>query len=267
MRKILIFMLIFVAAGCQRVRVVRPVEYRTMEPTALLAAHNARARGISTLSADVRMTISWREDDKIKSHTANTWLDIERPSRIRLVHDAMGRDLFYVLSDGEWFWIGLDRAIDGERDTVTTGPVEALRESAWFLRPDRLLEITALPILPPQGAGDAITAEYPDRYVFFFPAEAGSGLAARAVFDRKDLRLARWEMFDNGQLALVVDYQEYLGDEHSAPRRIHVDWAAEEISATMTLRRVTVGEELSPRLWEYRWRERVEVYEIAPPGR
>lgn len=264
MNKVLLIALAFLAVGCRRGRTVEPVEYRTMERASLLAAHNAGARRISALTADVRMTISWTEDDRIKSHTANAWLDLERPSRIRLVHDAIGRDLFYVLSDGLRFWVGLDKALTGEDDSLTTGPVAALDEYGYFLRPDRLLEITALPILPPPGASGGIFAEYTDRYVYLFPDAADPGrLLARAVFSREDLRLSQCELFDGGRLAVHIEYEEYLskGDVH-APHKINVEWPAEGISAAMTLTRIKVGGELSPKLWQYRWRENVTVNEI-----
>lgn len=263
MKKALLVALAFMAAGCRQPRTVEPVPYRTIDRASLLAAHNAAARRISTLTADLRMTVSWTEEDRQKSHTANAWLDIERPSRIRLVHDAIGRDLFYVLSDGRRFWIGLDGALTGEDDSLTTGPLAALDEYGYFLRPDRLLEITALPVLPPPGASLPIFAEYTDRYVYLFPDAGGDRLLARAVFSREDLRLAQWELFDGGRLAVHVEYEEYLskGDVY-APHKINIEWPAEGISAAMTLTRVKVGGELSPKLWQYRWRENVTVHEI-----
>jgi len=264
MRKALVVALVLVAAGCRGRRVVRPVEYRTMDRNALLAAHNTAARRISTLTADVRMTIFWVEEGAEKSHAAEAWLDIERPGRIRLVHDAIGRDMFYVLSDGERFWIGLDRAITGGEDSLTTGPLGGLDEYGYFMRPDRLLETAALPVLPPPGAADAVFAAYADRYVYLFPDAADPArLAARAVFSREDLRIAAWELFDDSRLALRVEYQEYLakGDVY-APHRLHVEWPAEGISAHMTLTRVKVGGELPPELWEYRWRENIPARKI-----
>lgn len=266
MRRVLPLALLTLALyGCRTTPAVAPASYKVSGRSALLASHNANAAAISTLSADLRIKAYIQKGAKLRVHGFSACLDLERPSRVRLVHDALGRGLFYVLSDGKRFWIGLDGALAGEKDTLYTGELAALRESEYFLRPDRLLGIFALPKLPPANNATTLFAAYPDRYVFHFVENSpGPALSATAVFSRVDLKLTELELFDRqGRLAVKVDYQTYQAVNGTyLPKRLHITWPLEDIAFVVKLSKPKVGEPIDQRFWQYRWRDDIETVQV-----
>lgn len=264
MKRVVFVAVLLLAVGCaRRGREKAVITYKSAEPAALVESYNANAAKIDTLSADLELTLIFTEEGKRKKHTADAWLDIEKPSKIRLKHDAIGRDLFYVLSDGDRFWICLDRAIAGKADTVYTGTLKSL-ESEKLLRPDRLLAAFSLGSFPPEGTKDTIHETYDDSYIVSFLGRDPVRVFARATFSREDLRLSRYQVFDEkSRLALDVEYREYKsGSGADVPSVITADWPIEGFSFTAKVRSATIGVKFPPRLWQFEWRKDAAVIDL-----
>lgn len=243
--------------GCPR----RPprqeiVSYRTADTAGLLASYNENANSISTLSADLAMTFFYMdENNRARSRRLSAWLDVEKPGKLRLKHDAIGRDMFYIVSDGSRFWMGLDAAL-GEEDVVYKGDFKSLSGES-FLRPDRLLAAFSLAPLPPAGTADTVLEAYKDTYVLaFIDASEPRQVLARAHFSRVDLRLSRYQTFDaDSRLVLDVEYRSYAEIGGSAvPSIVLIDWPLDGFSTLARTSRVSVGRQLPPKLWEFNWR-------------
>ncbi len=257
-RTIFAVVALVVAAGCAPTGKERPrVTYITADAPAILAAYNDNAAAVPTLSATLDMTLHYTEDSRDKKHTLDAWLDVEKPARIRLKHDTLGRDLFYVVADGENYWIGLDRAIAGGEDTVYTGSLAALENESLF-RPDRLLAAFSLAALPPVGTDETLFESYSDRYILtFIDKSSPPKVLGRATFSRVDLRLSKFQVFDEkSRLTLEVDYLLYqtAGDAR-LPEAVFINWPLDGFSISAKVKKPKVGAALPARLWEFKWRK------------
>jgi len=254
-------------AGCAGARreAAAPV-YRTAGAGELVASYNDNASKIPSLSANIEMTIYYTEEGRRKRYGAEAWLDVEKPGRLRLKHDAIGRELFYVVSDGSRFWVALDRSVAGGEDTVYTGAFKDLEKES-FLRPDRLLAAFSLLPLPPAGTSQTVFQAYNDRYVLeFLEGTEALRVLARATFDRTSLSLARYEVFDEeSRLALDVEYQKYMNVSGAeVPELVSIDWPLDGMSVAAKVEKAKVGGELPARLWQFQWRKDARVIELAP---
>ena len=270
MKKTALFAAVVVlAAGCtRRVREVPGITYKTADPAKLVAAYNENAEKIPTLSAQLEMTLTYKEEGKEKQRTLDAWLDVEKPARLRLRHDALGRDLFYVVSNGTRYWVGLDKAISGGEDTVYTGTLAGLEGESLF-RPDRLLAAFSLAKLPPAGTTESIPEVYNDRYVMLFLDGSAPGrVLAKATFSRVTFMLSRYEVFDEeSRLALVVEYAYYTGVAGAElPGAVVITWPLDDLTVAAKVRSAKVGAELPPRLWEFDagWRRDAKQMELNP---
>ena len=91
-KALLVVPLALFCAGCPRAqRVARAPVMKTIDRGALLAAHNHSADALDRFSADLRMTFYYVEEGKRKSRTTGGWLDVDKPDRLRLKHDDIGR--------------------------------------------------------------------------------------------------------------------------------------------------------------------------------
>ncbi len=279
MRRLLIATtLIALAAGCQpRPKTPGFSTYLSIDRHELLQMYNDNAAALSSLSADLKMTFFYVEKGRSRDKSVSAWLDVEKPSRLRLVHDSIGREFFCVVSNGERFHIGLDHALTGEDDVVYTGAFGVLPrvEGLSFLRPDLLLKAFALPPLPPTetsasepAATGALHREYPDRYVLAW-SDPGSGrILAQATFSRVDLALSTYEVFDDrGRIIFEALYKHYSTvDRLRVPDLLLVHFPFENISVLVRLSKIRVAQTIDPRTWTFRWRDDVETIELeAPP--
>ncbi len=269
MRKTLILVMASVAlAGCMGPRKHElPPVYLTAGPEALLASYNDNAARIDTLSAEVSMTFTTPGKVRPRQYRVSAWLDVEKPGRLRLIHDSLGRELFDIVSDGNRFWVGLDRSITGEEDTVYTGRLGEV-EREWYLRPDRLMAAFSLAALPPADSAETFFEGYRDRYVLGFVDESKPRkVVSLATFDRRTLRLSRYQVFDeSAQLVLDVEYRSY--DEVGAaavPDLLYIVWPQDNFSVVAKVSKIKVGVTLPARLWEFHWRDNAQVIEIGPP--
>jgi len=264
-RTVLVVMAIALAAGCAHApRAAAPVVYKTATAETLVASCNANADRITTLSAQLQMVIHYQANKATRQYRAAAWLDIEKPGRLRLLHDALGPDLFFIVSNGNRFWIGLDKALAGGKDTVYTGTFGALTKESVF-RPDRLLSAFSLSQFPPQGTRETLFEAYADRYVLtFVEGSAPAVITAKAIFGRQDLRLSSYQVFDEqGQLALQVDYAKYQTiNGVDLPKSLFISWPLDQFAISATVTKATIGAALPPRLWEFKWRKDAEVVDL-----
>lgn len=252
------------AFGCMpRHAVTPPVVFRTATAEGLLDAYNANASHIPTLSAQLTL-LFYRGESRVP-HRESAWLDVEKPAKLSLRHDALGSELFNIVSDGTHFWIGLDHSITGKEDVVYTGELAALKHES-FLRPDRLLAAFSLAELPPAGAADTIFESYGDRYILSFIDDAHPAhILSKAFFSRVDLRLSRYQVFDEkSRLVLDIEYQSYtaIGDA-IVPDAIFITWPLDHFAVQAKARDIKIGEPISPRRWVFRWRPDAEVIDIT----
>lgn len=266
-RALMVLAAVVVLAGCHPRTIGRPrITYKSIDREALLAAYNRNASAIRSLSAKLDMTIHYVDNNKAAKRVVKAWLDLEQPAHISLRHDALGRELFYVLSDGHDFWIALDGALSGEGDVIYSGPLGALASNEYLLRPDWLLESFSLPTLPPTGTAAAVFEQHPDRYIFsFLDASSDPRLLARAVFSRADLRLSRYEVFDaSSRLALDVEYASYKSfPQGEVPSLLSISWPLEDISVSVKARRIRINQKFHPGLWKFRWRSGARTVNIT----
>lgn len=275
------------SAGCAR-REVRPavIQYQSADPRSLVAAYNANAERIATLSAQLNITLYYYRDEKPGSRYLEAWFDVEKPSRLRLRHTSIGREMFYVVMNGSRYWVGLDNSLSGEtgvhegRDVVYTGTVGengggAARETV-FLRPDRLMAAFSLTPMPPKEAAAVTAREYPERYEIQFLERPGPGaqdiapgvetlrLVAIATFDRTNLRLSRYQVFDEGgRLALDVTYKSYarVGDIF-VPDALEIRWPADRLTIDAKVTDIKVGVPMPEQLWQFKWRPDADVIQL-----
>ncbi|MCD6404346.1 MAG: DUF4292 domain-containing protein [Planctomycetes bacterium] len=269
-RALLILAVAVLAAGCHPRTTGTPrITYKSIDREALLAAYNRNAAAIRSLSAELDMTIHYVDNNKAARRGVKAWLDLEKPAHLSLRHDALGRELFYVLSDGRGFWIALDGALSGEGDVVYTGSLDALKGNEYLLRPDRLLDSLSLPALPPAGTAVTVFEEHRDKYIFsFLDASSDPRLLARAVFSRVDLRLCGYEIFDtSSRLALGVDYASYKSlPQAEVPCLLGISWPLDDVSVSVKARRIKMDRKFSPRLWEFRWRSGARTVSLTDPS-
>jgi len=254
------------AAGCisRQARREKAIEYKSADTAALVAAYNDNASKIHTLRAHVEMTLYLTDKGRTKRHTVDAWLDVEKPGHIWLKHDSMGRDLFFVVSNGKEFWVALDRSLTGDGDKVYTGEISAL-ENESILRPDRLLAAFSLATLPPEGTKATAVRSYNDRYVLtFLDGSEPPKVLGEATFSRADLKLSRFEAFDaEGRLALAVEYRALMDISGvEAPAVVYVDWPLEGMAMLAKARKAEIGVTFPAKLWEFRWRKDAEVIHV-----
>jgi hypothetical protein len=253
-----VLILLLLAFGCARAPRQAPVvTYRTAGAASLLAAYNANAAKIPALSATLEMTLFYTEDGRRKKHALDAWLDVEKPARVRLKHDSLSRDLFYVVCDGERFWVAFDRALAGGKDTVYTGTLASLKHESLF-RPDRLLAAFSLSPLPPAGASEPVLESYNDSYVLsFLDSSQPRRAIARATFSRVDLRLSRFQAFDDqSRLALAVNYLDYESLSGAyVPSIVSIDWPLDGFSIIAKVEKPSIPPSLPERLWNFQWRK------------
>lgn len=269
MKRILVVATLIALAGCARERVREAPQIRlTATPQALLASYNENAGRIGTLSAELTMTFFYPGPKRTRQYRAAAWLDIEKPAKLRLKHDALGPELFNVVSDGTRFWVGMSKEVAGDEDVVYTGLLgEVNRE--WYLRPDRLLAAFSLAQLPPPDAPEIAYEAYLDNYVLLFLDDSRPRrVAAKATFGRKDLKLTRYQVFDgNAELALDIQYRAYKkAGEAEVPSLLYIVWPKGGFSVLAEVKDVKLGVKIPPRVWEYHWKEDAKVIELGRPG-
>jgi hypothetical protein len=260
-----VFLVALAFFGCMPARraAAPPPVYLTATPEGLLGAYNANASRIPTLSA--QLTLLFYQGDNRVPHRESAWLDVEKPDRISLRHDALGSELFNIVSDGTHFWIGLDHAIAGREDVVYTGELAGLKHES-FLRPDRLLAAFSLAPLPPVGAADSILESYNDRYVLDFVDDSRpKRILSKASFSRADLKLSRYQVFDEqSRLVLDIEYRSYMaiGDAY-VPDTVFITWPLDRFAVQAKARDVKIGAPIPARRWVFRWRPDAEVVDIT----
>jgi outer membrane lipoprotein-sorting protein len=264
-RTALVLVAFALAAGCARApRAAAPIVYKAATPETLLALYNANADKITTLAAELQMVIYYEADHATRQYRVAAWLDAQKPGRLRLRHDALGTDLFFIVSNGQRFWIGLDRSLAGGKDVVYTGTFGALTRESVF-RPDRLLSAFSLSPLPPASASETLFEAYADRYVLVF-VEGGESrrIAAKAIFGRTDLRLSSYQVFDGqSRLALQVDFKKYRTvNDVDMPESLFISWPLDHFAILATVTKATIGAALPPRIWEFKWRSDAEVIDL-----
>jgi hypothetical protein len=269
MRKIFVVTAVAVLAGCARDRVREAPKVRlSATPQALMAAYNENAGRIDSLSAQVMLTFYYPGPKRTRQYRAAAWLDVEKPGKLRLKHDALGPELFNVVSDGTRFWVGMSREVAGEEDTVYTGLLSEV-DREWYLRPDRLLAAFSLAELPPPDAPEVAYETWPDNYVLLFlDGSQPRRVAAKATFGRSDLMLNRYQAFDgNAEPALDIQYRAYkdVGGVN-VPSLLYIVWPQDDFSVLAEVKDVKLAVTIPPRVWEYRWKEDAKVIELGRPG-
>src|SRR5690242_3625759 len=208
----------------------------------LLAAYNAIARNMKTLSATVELkpTAGSRYSGVIEEyHEVKAFLLAERPAEIRMIGQApvIGKTVFDMASDGDTFRVSIPT-----KNKFLVGSVAGERNSAKpieNLRPQHLLDALLWPEIRKE---EAVTMKEfnneQGRYYVLTVLRGGYQLEVlREIwFDRANLQVARIQHFGpKGTLLSDVSFSEWEPIDNSSPAQSSAPPASTTSAASTAL--------------------------------
>ena len=230
-----------------------------LPPATVLARHNAWAARIPHLWARADLMLNFPKDEagtEREQHDLSGHLFLDKPDRLFVHGEVLGKDVFKVGMNPERFWLW----IRPEVNTVWTGRRGGEGEKRFILSPADLMTAIGLFRI---DLGPATPAEFVaqrDHYVLTerYPPAAAPGPRRRIWFDRETLRPARVDLFDRAARRLLM--AELLRYKPVGPGKAPLATAyrarfygeGREMILVLRLTEVKPEKEPNPRVFEYR---------------
>jgi len=222
-------------------------------PAEVITAHNAWADSIRHVWSRAAVTINFPVGKKREQHDLDGHVFIDKPDRLFVHGQVLGRDVFRLGMNPERFWLW----IRPEVNTVWTGRRGGKGERDLLVSPSDLMAACGCHRidLAPEAAAEFVALRR--HYVLTEQRRAGAALLPRRRiwFDRSTLRPVRVDLFDDVGRRLVMAellvYRAVGATPVCTAYRVRF-YGDEEVALVLRLSKVSLEKKPSIRVFDYR---------------